>query len=373
MDNKEKIRVGITHGDFNGIGYEVIIKSLANEGMLDLCVPVVFGSSKLMSYYKKSLGADDFKYRVVDTPSEVAASQINLVNISTEEYKIEQGQATAESGQAAAKALDMATEWLKNGDIDVLVTAPINKAAMKLAGFNYPGHTEYLEAKLGGGRRAMMMFTSDTLRLALVTIHIPISEVAQSITAEGLGEKLRQLNATMRQDFGVERPRIAVLALNPHAGDQGVIGTEDDEIVKPAIEEAFNNRIMAFGPYAADGFFGSCAWKKFDAVLAMYHDQGLAPFKTISATNGVNFTASLPYVRTSPDHGTGYDIVGKNMADAESMRHAIYEAIDIFRRRREYAAITAHPLKKQIMDRGNDKVKLDLTKDDMPADEPLLL
>ena len=358
------LRVGITHGDINGIGYEVIMKALMPEGMTDLCTPVVFGSPAVASYYKKSCGLEEFKPRIISDASKAEPGQINFVDINAGELRIEPGQPTADGGRAALMALDKAVEALRNQEIDVLVTAPINKEAMKLAGFPFPGHTEYLQENLADGQQALMVLCREGgPRVALVTIHIPLSEVSAAVTTESVADKLRGLHHTLRKDFAIERPKIAVLSLNPHAGDGGVIGSEEMDVITPAIEEVYAKKILAFGPYAADGFFGSGAYKKFDAVLAMYHDQGLAPFKMLALEDGVNYTASLPFIRTSPDHGTGYDIVNQGVADPSSMRAAIYAAIDIFRRRRTYYRSKANPLKKQYVDRSGDRTTLDLTKE----------
>lgn len=355
-------RVGITHGDINGIGYEVIMKALMPEGITELFTPVIFGSSSVAGYYRKMLSLDNFKATAIASADQVEPGRINLVDIGMDDLKVEPGVATAEGGTAARSALDSAIEALKNRQIDVLVTAPINKEAMKKAGFPFPGHTEYLQQELGDGSPALMILCKEEgPRVALVTTHLPVSEVSAAITAEAVGEKLRTLHHTMRKDFALERPKIAVLSLNPHAGDGGAIGEEETSIISPAIEQAYSRKIMAFGPYAADGFFGSGQYKKFDAILAMYHDQGLTPFKLLAMDEGVNFTAGLPFVRTSPDHGTGYDIVGKGIADPSSMRAAIFEAIDIHRRRRRYIRSRANPLKKQYVDRSGDKVTIDLS------------
>jgi len=359
------IRVGITHGDINGIGYEVIMKALMPEGITELMTPVIFGSPSVANYYKKACGLEDFRALVIPDASQAEAGQINLVDIAAGELKVEPGQATAEAGAAALKALDAATQALLDGSVDVLVTAPINKEAMKMAGFPFPGHTEYLEERLGDGYKAVMLLCREHgPRVGLVTVHLPMTEVAAAVTREGIVEKLRSLHHTLRKDFAIERPTIAVLALNPHAGDGGAIGSQEAEVIAPAIAEAYAQKIMAFGPYAADGFFGSRAFEKYDAVLAMYHDQGLIPFKMLAMEDGVNFTSSLPYVRTSPDHGTGFDIVTKGVADPSSMRAAIYAAIDIYRRRRNYIRSKSNPLRKQYVDRSGDKVTIDMTKDD---------
>lgn len=357
------IRVGITHGDINGISYEVIIKALGDERIPELCTPVVFGSSKLVGYYRKALGLDDAFYNQIRNAPEAHDGQCNIVNITDGEFKVEMGVATEESGRAALMALDAACEALRNHEIDVLVTAPINKSAMQMAGFGFPGHTEYLQQQLGEGAQATMILFNENMRVALVSIHTPIKDVPAAITREAIVDKAKTLDATLRRDFAIERPRIAVLALNPHAGDNGVLGSEENDIIRPAIDDCAADGILAFGPYAADGFFGSGVWKKYDGILAMYHDQGLAPFKALAASEGVNYTAGLPFIRTSPDHGTGYDIAGKGVADPASMRQAIYSAIDIFRARNIYDRASANPLRKHYEARGADKT-VDLTKDE---------
>lgn len=366
MDNDRKIRVGISHGDINGISYEIIAGILADDRICELCTPVVFGSGKVAGYYRKMLNLDEVRYHTVSTAEAVKDGSINMVNVSAQELKVEPGVATAESGHAAMLALDMATDALMEGHIDVLVTAPINKAAMRMAGFDYPGHTEYLEARLGG--KATMMFTDgNDLRVALLTTHLPVAEVAGSVNRDTLLAKLGDMDAALRRDFGMTRPLIAVLSLNPHAGDGGVIGNEEAEIISPAIEVAASQGIMVSGPYPADGFFGSGAWKKFDAVLAMYHDQGLVAFKALSGTGGVNYTAGLPYVRTSPDHGTGYDIVGKGIADPTSLRQAIYTAIDIYRSRERYEEAHANPLKHYAADKTDRRRQTKTIKEEKAA------
>lgn len=374
MSKERKIRVGITHGDVNGIGYEVIIKALADETFTDLCTPVIFGSAKVANHWRKVCGLEDFRYHGVSSARDIRDGEVNIVNITNEDIKIEPGQPTRTGGEMALLALDKCVEAFRNREIDVIVTAPINKAAMKMAGFPFPGHTEYFEKELGGDFKSVMMLISEApvVRVALVTAHLPLAEVAPALTQEAIVEKLRSIHNTLRKDFAVERPKIAVLSLNPHAGDGGVIGEEEATMITPAIQEAYNRKIMAFGPYAADGFFGAGNYSKFDAVLAMYHDQGLAPFKLIAMENGVNFTSGIPVVRTSPDHGTGYDIAGKGVADPTSMRHAIYAAIDILRRRLGYIRAKANPLKKQYVDRSGDCEVLDLTKTDDAPDEILL-
>lgn len=357
----KNIRVGITHGDINGISYEVIIKALADERMREICTPVLFGSAKLIGYYRKVLGIDEVQFTQIDNASLARDGHLNLVNISQEEFKVDLGIPTQESGRAAMLALDQACEALRNGEIDVLVTAPISKQAMQMAGFGFPGHTEYLQEKLGDGSKATMVLFNDDMRVALVTTHLALRNVADAITQEAVEEKIRDLDATLRRDFGCERPRIAVLSLNPHNGDDGVLGFEEQETILPAINACIDNKILVFGPYPADGFFGAGSYLNFDGIIAMYHDQGLGPFKTMAGTEGVNFTAGLPYVRTSPDHGTAYDIVGRNVADPVSMRRAVYAACDLYRARQRFDRASANPLKKQYVERGSDKT-VDLSK-----------
>lgn len=357
------IRVGISHGDINGISYEIILKALADERIEELCTPVVFGSSRLVTFFRKALGLEDFYFHATNSADDIRDGEINIVNITPDELKVESGQPTAESGRVAFMALERATEALAAGKIDVLVTAPINKSTIQSDQFSFPGHTEYLQAKAADGSEALMVLFDDYVRVALVTTHLPMSEIARSIDKEKIMRKLKAFDSSLRCDFGIERPKIAVLSLNPHCGDNGMLGAEEKEIIAPAIEESLDNGVLAFGPYAADGFFGNGAYRNFDGVLAMYHDQGLAPFKALAGNHGVNFTAGLPFVRTSPDHGTGYDIAGKFKADPTSMREAIYKAIDIKRHRDNYLSASANPLRKQYEARGADK-SVDLTADD---------
>ena len=282
-----------------------------------------------------------------------------------DETKVELSKSTPVAGESAFKALEAAVTDMKRGVVDVLLTAPINKHNIQNEDFHFPGHTEYLEKCFGGlDKKALMILMKDDLRVALVTGHIPLSQVASSINVGDIVNKLRIFNQSLKQDFGIVKPRIAVLSLNPHAGDAGLLGTEEETIIIPAMQEAEKKGVMSFGPYAADGFFGSQMYDKFDGVLAMYHDQGLAPFKTLAMDDGVNYTAGLPIVRTSPAHGTAYDIAGQNVASEESFRQALYAALDIFRNRLRYQEATANPLRKQYFDRGGDNEKLDLTKDD---------
>lgn len=352
-----KIKVGITHGDYNGIGYEVILKALEDPLMLELCTPVVYGNRRIAAHYRKLLDLPQQQSVQVDSASEAKAGIVNVVSVTGDDEPVAPGQASAAAGRAAFAALERAVSDLKTGLIDVLVTAPINKAAIQSEEFRFPGHTEYLQSALGDdeNRQALMIMANDRgLRVALATIHMPLAEVSNVLTTELVVRRIEELNASLISDFGVHRPRIAVLALNPHAGDGGLLGKEEEDIIVPAIAEANNSRILAFGPYAADGFFGSGAYARFDGILAMYHDQGLIPFKALSGSEGVNFTAGLPYVRTSPDHGTAFDIAGQGKADPQSMRQAIYMAIDALRRRNSHAEAAANPLKKLYQDRGRD-------------------
>ncbi len=359
MEHDKKIKVGITHGDINGIGYEVLLKALGDTRITELCTPVIYGSAKIANYYRKGMELPEFKLFQIDSPDSAATDEINIINVVGEDCKLEPGQPTPNGGKAALAALERAVSDLRDGLIDVLVTAPINKKTIHSDDFNFPGHTEYLQDRLGEGHQAMMIMCAEGLRVALVTIHEPISNVAGSITSKGITDKLVAFNRSLVEDFGIHGPRIAVLSLNPHAGDGGIIGSEETEIIAPAIEEAMKRKVLAFGPYAPDGFFGSGNYTKFDGVLAMYHDQGLTPFKVLAGERGVNFTAGLPYVRTSPDHGTAYDIVGQGKADEQSMREAIYSAIDIYRNRRREAAATANSLRHQSYDKGNDKLPVE--------------
>ena len=362
MANEKLIRVGITQGDTNGIGYEVILKALQNQQMTELFTPVVYGSAKTASYHRKALELQPVSMNVIRNSADIKDGVNNLVEVANEEVKVELGVSSEIAGRAAFDALERAVTDLKQGYIDVLVTAPINKKSIQSEQFTFPGHTEYLEASIGDGDKALMILFSDKIRVALVTTHVPVSRIGEYITKEAVLDKLFAFNRSLKSDFGIVRPRIAVLSLNPHAGDGGLLGKEEQEVIAPAIAEAVEKKVVAFGPYAADGFFGNEMYKHFDGVLAMYHDQGLAPFKTIAMESGVNFTAGLPYVRTSPDHGTGYDIAGKNEANEQSMREAIYAAIDIYRNHCNYAEMTQNPLRRMYFDKSGDKEVLDLTK-----------
>ena len=331
-----KLVVGITQGDSNGIGYEVIIKSLADERILDSFTPVIYGSSKLMGFYRKTLhNIGPMDINVISSAADAKQKKINLVNCLPDNIYAEPGQSTPDSAKAAIKSLEMAVKDLKEGQIDVLVTAPINKRAMNEEGFSNTGHTEYLQKEFGTDEVTMIM-VSDQLKIGVVTGHIPLRDVPKSITKERILRKLRIMKASLERDFGVPNPKIAVLGLNPHCGDGGLLGDEEQNIILPAVQEAQAEGIQAFGPYSPDGFFGLGNYSRFDATLAMYHDQGLAPFKALCFSDGVNFTAGLPIVRTSPDHGTAYEMAGRDEADPRSMMSAIYTAIDIFRKRLQY-------------------------------------
>lgn len=340
----EKVKIGISVGDINGIGLEVILKTLAEAKISDYCTPIVYGNGKVISFHRKSLRVNDFSLTQINTPQEAKAGKLNLVNCWEEDVRVDYGQANETGGKYAFLSLQKATDDLVAGNIDALVTAPINKNNIQREDFKFPGHTEYLQER-SGSNDVLMFLVSDSLKVGVVTGHIPVAEVPKAISKEKILKKLKLINDSLKKDFWVGKPKIAVLGLNPHAGDNGLLGKEDDEIIRPAIEEAFDKGIMAFGPYPADGFFGNGSFKKFDAVLAMYHDQGLIPFKTLAFENGVNFTAGLKFVRTSPDHGTGYDIAGKNLADATSFREALFSAIHIVKNRREHEHMLANQLR----------------------------
>ena len=360
-----KIRIGITQGDINGVGYEVILKTFSDPTMLELCTPIIYGSPKVAAYHRKALDIQA-NFSIVNSATEAGYNRLSVVNCTDDEVKVEFSKPDPEAGKAALGALERAIEEYREGLIDVIVTAPINKHTIQSEEFSFPGHTEYIEERLGNGDKSLMILMKNDFRVALVTTHIPVREIATTITKELIQEKLMIFHRCLKQDFGIGAPRIAVLSLNPHAGDNGVIGNEEAEIIKPAMEEAERLGVMSFGPFPADGFFGSKMYEDFDAVLAMYHDQGLAPFKALAMEEGVNYTAGLPFVRTSPAHGTAYNIAGQNLASESSFRQAVYTALDVYRSRQSYREATAHPLRKQYFDKGSDNVKLDLTKDEEP-------
>ncbi len=362
-ENNKRLRVGITLGDANGIGAEITMKAVGVPEMMDLCIPVIYGSSKIVSYHRNACNLPGFQINHTKSAKNLKDNMPNLVDCIDKEIKVELGQPSKQAGMAAFLSLEAAVKDLKDGLIDVLVTAPINKDNIQSDQFKFPGHTEYLESSVGEGNKALMILCTGSLHVALATAHLPLSQVPSALTIEGIREKLRLFNNSLKRDFYISRPRIAVLSLNPHSGENGLLGDEERDIIIPAIQQSLDeDGIESFGPYAADGFFGARQYRRFDGVLAMYHDQGLAPFKTIAMDEGVNFTAGLPIVRTSPDHGTGYDIAGQGIANESSMRHAIYTAIDIYRNRMQYDESRQNPLPKLFQDRGRDNVKLDLTK-----------
>ncbi len=345
-----KLIVGITQGDGNGIGYEVIIKALADERMLDLCTPVIYGSSKIFGFYKKQIhNIEQINTNVIASAADVHPKRVNIVNCLPDNVFVEPGQATPESAKSAMTALAKAVEDIKAGHIDVLVTAPINKRAMAGEGFGHTGHTEYLEKEFGVDEVAMIM-VCDNLKVGVVTGHVSLKEVPGMLTVDSILKKLRIMKTSLQRDFGIDAPKIAVLGLNPHCGDGGLLGDEESRIILPAVQTAVEEGIMAFGPYSPDGFFGLGNYRKFDAVLAMYHDQGLTPFKALAFEEGVNYTAGLPIVRTSPDHGTAYEMAGRDMADPRSMISAIYAAIDIYNRRADYDELVENRMTVKLPD-----------------------
>lgn len=354
---KEKIVIGITHGDINGIGYEVILKALSEPMMTDFFIPIIYGSSKVAAFYRKQLDLQNVNLNVINSVEDLHPKKINIINCTSDDIKVEMGQSTQEAGVAALAALEKAKEDLKRGALDALVTAPINKKNIQSENFHFPGHTEYLEESFNTGTPALMLLINDVMRVAVVTGHIPVTEVPKAITTKAIKDKLLVFNQCLKNDFSVVGPRIAVLGLNPHAGDDGVIGNEEKEIIIPALKEAEKEGVLCFGPYPADGFFGSGHFSKFDGILAMYHDQGLIPFKTVSMESGVNYTAGLSIIRTSPAHGTAYDLTGKNIASEESFRQAMYMATDIFESRKMNKEISANPLKVEQRTERNNRIE----------------
>lgn len=336
--------IGITCGDINGIGTELIIKTFADHRVLDHCTPVIFGSNKLVNFYRKSVPDAHFNYQNIKDFSKVNHKQINIFNCWEEDVIINPGQLNELGGRYAIRSLMAAAQAVKEGHLQGIVTAPIHKKNVQSSEFNYTGHTPFLK-DIARVDDVLMLLYAENLRVALVTEHLPVKSIAQGITKEILVSKLSLLHHSLRRDFGIDKPKIAVLGLNPHAGDEGLIGNEEEQLIKPAIKEAKQN-MQVFGPYSADAFFARRSYLKFDAVLAMYHDQGLIPFKTIAIDEGVNYTAGLPFVRTSPDHGTAFDIAGKNRADATSFIAAVFECVDIINRRNEYDERNKNPLRK---------------------------
>lgn len=344
MKEEGKIRLGISIGDLNGIGCEVVLKTFEDVRMLDFCTPIIFASNKTIAFQKNKLDID-LKYHGVQDASSAIDGKINVVNVWKEVPKIEFGEATEQSGKYALKSLKAAVAALKDDKIDVLVTAPINKNNIQSEEFKFPGHTDFLAKELGG--ESLMFMVTEGLKIGLLTDHVAIKDVPEKINPILIREKVRTVEKSLKMDFGIRAPKVALLGINPHSGDNGVIGKEDDEVLKPVIREMSDAGHLVFGPYSADSFFGSDTYKSFDAVLAAYHDQGLIPFKTISFGNGVNFTAGLSKVRTSPDHGTAYEIAGKGKADHSSFKEAVFRAISIFRNRTEYQELTESSLQKQ--------------------------
>lgn len=338
------MKVGLTAGDPNGIGIETIVKTFSDDRMYEFATPILYASELVLSEHLKNLGLEDFNFKVIDSADKAKKNTFNVINIDDSKFKPEMGALSSDSGEFSFKSLEAAAGDLASTKFEVLVTAPINKDAITQSGFNFPGHTEYL-ADFANADDVLMFLVADSIKIGIVTGHIALKDVATSLTSKAIGDKLALMNDSLQKDFNISTPKIAVLGLNPHAGDNGLMGDEEKKIIAPAIKEALNNDIQAFGPYAADGFFGSGQYKNFDAVLAMYHDQGLAPFKAMSFGRGVNFTAGLPIVRTSPDHGTGLDIAGKSIASASSLRSAIFLAIDVRKNRKNHKEISANPLK----------------------------
>lgn len=349
----DKPKIGISIGDINGIGLEIIIKTLADTKIYDYCTPIVYGHSKVASFHRRATQVNELNFNIVDDASQAISKRANMVNCWEEDVRIELGTVTAEGGKYAYQSLQRATDDLLSGKIDGLVTAPINKDNIQSEEFNFPGHTEYLQSR-DSANESLMFLVSETLRVGVVTGHIPVSKISESITTEKIIAKLKLMHSSLRDDFWVRKPKIAVLGLNPHASDNGLIGNEEKDVIIPAIEEARAHDVLAFGPYAADAFFGNGTYMQFDAVLAMYHDQGLIPFKQIAFESGVNYTAGLSFVRTSPDHGTAYDIAGKNMASEISFREALFTAIHIIKHRRETAELNENPLLFTKLSRDRD-------------------
>lgn len=342
-DSGKSVRVGITHGDFNSISYEVILKTLADSRINELCTPVIYGSSKIASYHKKTIKVPDYMINVVKRADQLHTRKPNIINVLNEEARIELGKSTPQAGTFAFAALERAIEDLREQRIDVLVTGPINKKNIQSKDFRFPGHTEYL-ANSFDSKEYLMLMVCNQFKIGTVTGHIPLSEVPKAISTGLILSKLRILNQSLIRDFGIRKPKIAVLGLNPHAGDSELLGKEETDVLIPAIRKAEQEGILAIGPFASDGFFGSAQYNHYDAILAMYHDQGLIPFKALAFESGVNYTAGLPVIRTSPAHGTAYDIAGKDMASEESFREALYLAIDIFNKRTEYDEVNSNPL-----------------------------
>jgi 4-hydroxythreonine-4-phosphate dehydrogenase len=345
MVQHNTIRVGITHGDINGIGYEVIMKTLLDPRILEMCIPIVYGSPKVAAYHRKALNINNLSFNHIRSTKEAHPKKAHIINCIDDNIRVELGKSTPSAGESSFMALERACFDLQNGFIDVLITGPINKDNIQSDKFKFPGHTEYLAEKFNAEDYAMLM-VSETMKIGVVTTHLPLAKVSENLTKEAILSKIRIIAKSLQQDFAITKPKIAVFGLNPHAGDNGLLGNEEKEVILPAIIQAKKEGIIALGPYPADGFFGSQDYRKFDAILAMYHDQGMIPFKMTSFGNGVNYTAGLPVIRTSPSHGTAYSIAGENVASPDSFRHSLYLAIDIYKSREIYSEITKNPLKK---------------------------
>lgn len=366
--NFKDIKIGISQGDFNGVGYEILIKCFSDSRIMENCTPILYGSSKILSYYKKMADSPNFPFTNIRNCEQAEKGKLNVLNIIQDEVKIEVGQATEIAGQLAALSLDLATEDLAKGKFDALITNPINKKNVQSPTFHFPGHTEYLTKKFGA-KDSLMIMACDKIKIGVLTNHLALKDVPSVVTEDLILRKIKIFDQSLKRDFAIRMPKIAVLALNPHAGDHGVNGDEDEKIIMPAIKKAFENNILAFGPFPSDGFFGMGEFNNYDGVLAIYHDQGLIPFKLMSFGSGVNFTAGLPFVRTSPAHGTAYHIAGKNIASPESFRSAVFLAMDICKNRKEYDELTSNTLK---ISRKDHIIDEDITKELQKDDEPTL-
>ncbi|MBI9069450.1 MAG: 4-hydroxythreonine-4-phosphate dehydrogenase PdxA [Salinivirgaceae bacterium] len=338
-----KVKVGITHGDINGISYEVIIKTFQDNRIFDFCTPIIYGSPKVAAYHRKALNITNFTFNSIQSISDLHPKKANLINCLDDNIRVELGKPTQMAGESALISLEKAVDDLQAGKIDVLVTAPLNRETTESGPYNFSGHTRYLTEKFNSPE-VLILMTSEIMKVGVVSGHVPLSEVGKYITEENILKKLHILNKTLIEDFAIRKPRIAVLGLNPHAGDSGIIGQEEIDIIIPTIEKANKEGILALGPFSADGFFGSDSFKKFDAILAMYHDQGIAPFKALNFDTGVNYTAGLPIIRTTPDHGTAYEIAGLDEASPSSFREAVYLACTLFKNRKQYKELTSNPL-----------------------------
>ncbi len=347
--SKKRIKIGITHGDINGISYEVIIKTFQDNRIFDFCTPIIYGSPKVAAYHRKALNVSSFNFNSIPKAEDASPRKTNLINCLDDNVRVELGKSTPMAGESALISLEQAVNDLKEGKIDALVTLPLNKDTTKSGDYSFLGHTNFLTEKFNASESLILM-TSETMKVGVVSGHVPISDVNKYITVDNILKKLKLLNNTLIKDFAIQKPKIAVLGLNPHAGDSGTIGKEEEEIIIPAIAKAKEEEnILAIGPFSADGFFGSDSFSKFDAILAMYHDQGIAPFKALNFGSGVNYTAGLPIIRTTPDHGTAYELAGLGKASANSLRQAIYLACNIYHNREQHKELTANPLPKYVV------------------------